>query len=175
MVTVAMQCPKCQNAFDVPAELVGEGHRCYACGLPIEPVRGAKGSHRQGHRELGGGRLQPIAAGAAVGAAVTVAFGLVGGPIGSAVIGGVCGAVLGFFMLALLALHLLEDVELLLDGTRITILAKAMMALGALIGACGGNFVSGAEDPTVVLIIGAVGGLIGGGLIGDRLARRGSR
>lgn len=170
MLTVAMHCPKCEKAFDVPAELAGEGHRCYTCGVPIEPTRTTDGPHRRGHREFAGGRLQPIAIGAAIGAVVTVAFGLIGGPIGSVVIGAVSGAVLGFVLLALIALFALEDAGLVLDGPRISILAKVFIALGGVLGACGVTGSGGALDPVAVLVLGAIGGLVAGGLIGHRVA-----
>jgi hypothetical protein len=166
MVTVGMRCPRCEDAFDVPAELAGEGHRCYKCNVPIQQVLGEKGSHRQGRREVGNWQVQPIATGAVLGAGATVLFGLIGGPIGLTVIGGVCGAVLGFILVAMMAFFILEDVELLLNGTRLTIWAKTFVVLGGVLGACG---VTEAGDHEFLLTVGAIGGLVAGGLIGHRL------
>ena len=166
MVTIAMRCPECEDTFDVPAELAGEGHRCYKCGIPIEPVRATQG-HRRGHREAGVDRLTPIAAGAVLGAAATVTFGLIGGPVGLTVIGGVCGAVAGLVLVAVMAFGVLGDVGLLLNGTRLSAWAWAFVVLGGVLGACG---VSEAGDRTFLLTVGAIGGLVAGGVIGDRLA-----
>ena len=169
---VLLKCPKCGRSAELPDDLVGEDHWCYACHVALEIADPTFIPRREMEWK---GQLLSLVLGAMLGACCILSIGVFGGDIGLAVATGVAGALLGCiwgFVEGLFAGF--GWAGLTWDGSWFTFMAKVYMVLGTV-----GGFLVGIfgvlrireGDRGAVIGLGVLGGLILGGLLGAMIAK----